>query len=64
MDNYEISLGEDNPWLILQRGRNALDEIEQTRSARLNMNSVSNASKTSFLLFSSVFFSIELPFCQ
>jgi len=37
MDNHEISPGKDDPWLILQRGRNALDEIEQALSARLNM---------------------------
>ena len=40
MDNREISPGEDEPWLIFQRGRKALDEIEQTLSARLNMNAV------------------------
>jgi hypothetical protein len=32
MDNHEISPGEDDPWLILQRGWNALDEIEQALS--------------------------------
>ena len=42
MDNHEISPGEDDPWLILQRGRIALDEIEQALSARLNMIAVLN----------------------
>jgi hypothetical protein len=29
MDNHEVSLGQDEPWLILQRRWKALDEIEK-----------------------------------
>src|ERR1700693_2816156 len=42
MDNHEISPGEDDPWLILQLGWIAFDEIEQALSARLNMIAVLN----------------------
>src|SRR3981081_928366 len=42
MDNHEISPGEGGSCLILQGGRKALDEIEQTLSARLNMSAVLN----------------------
>src|ERR1700682_4627057 len=42
MDNHEISPGEDDACLILQRGWIAFDEIEQALSARLNMIAVLN----------------------
>ena len=42
MDHHEISPGDDNACLILQRGRKALDEIKQAFPARLNMIAVLN----------------------
>ena len=42
MDHHEIFPGDDDARLILQRGRKALDEIEQALSARLNMIAVLN----------------------
>ena len=42
MDHHEIPSGDDDACLILQRGRKALDEIEQAVSARLNMIAVLN----------------------
>jgi hypothetical protein len=40
MDHHEIAPGDDDACLILQRGRKALDEIEQALSARLNITTV------------------------
>src|ERR1700680_2778530 len=42
MDHYEISPGDDDACLILQRGRKTLDQIEQALPARLNMIAVLN----------------------
>src|SRR6202047_1139503 len=42
MDHHEISPGDDDACLILQRGRKALDQIEQALPARLNMIAVLN----------------------
>src|SRR5258708_10761819 len=59
MDNHEISPGEDEPWLVLQRGRNALDEIEQTLSARLNMSAVLNVVRRPITFSCRIVTSIE-----
>src|SRR6266852_9981488 len=59
MDNHEISPGEDEPWLILQRGRKALDEIEQTLSARLNMSAVLNVVRRPITFSSRIITFIE-----
>src|SRR3989454_10162802 len=52
MDNHEISPGEDDACLILQRGRKALDEIEQALSARLNIDRKSTRLNSSHLVIS------------
>jgi hypothetical protein len=59
MDNHEISPGEDGPCLILQRGRKALDEIEQTLSARLNMSAVLNVVRRPITFSSPIITFIE-----
>src|SRR6476646_2147621 len=59
MNNHEISPGEDEPWLILQRGRQALDEIEQTLSARLNTSAVLNVVRRPITFSSRIITSIE-----
>ena len=40
MDDNEVSLGEDEPWLILQRRRKAFDEIEEALTTWSNMSAV------------------------
>src|SRR6202023_1140280 len=42
VDNDEVSLRYDYTWLILERGRLALDQVEQTVAARLNVRTVLN----------------------
>src|ERR1700719_5262701 len=59
MDNHEISPGEYEAWLILQSGRNAFDEIEQTLSARLNMSAVLNVVRRPITFSRSIITSIE-----
>src|SRR5258706_8339447 len=59
MDNHEISPGEDGLWLILQRGRKALDEIEQTLSGRLNMSAVLNVVRRPITFSRHIITSIE-----
>src|SRR5580700_2245153 len=40
MDHDEISIGDDRSWLILERRRKTLDEIEQTLPTRCDMSAV------------------------
>jgi integrase len=40
--DHEVSLGHDRPRLVLQRWRDALDEIEQALTTRLDMSAVLN----------------------
>ena len=42
MDDDEISLGYDYSGLIFERGRDALDQVEETVTARLNVRAVLN----------------------
>ncbi len=40
--DHEVSLSHDRSWLILERWRKALDEIEQTFPTRCDMSAVLN----------------------
>jgi len=40
MENDVVSLRYDYTWLVLKRRRRALDQVEQTVAARLNMRAV------------------------
>ena len=42
MDDDEVSLGYDYSGLIFERGRDALDQVEETVTARLNVRAVLN----------------------
>ena len=42
MDDDEVSLGYDYSGLILERGRGALDQVEETVTAGLNVRAVLN----------------------
>ena len=42
VDDDEVSLGYDYSGLILERGRGALDQVEETVTARLNLRAVLN----------------------
>src|SRR5258705_229809 len=42
VDDHEIAIGHNHPWLILERGRNAFDEIKKAIATRFDMRTMLN----------------------
>ena len=47
MDDHEVAVGHDHARLIFQRRRDALDQIEETIAAGLDMSAVLDSGETS-----------------